>query len=468
MLMFWSMKFKTVKNYADRIPGDFYKLNFEKPRFATAIKPVMSKKIISFGFLCIVFILLLSCKANNSLVKGTPITNSEAAQEKPYLILISLDGFRWDYVDRFQPPNLVEFIKSGVQAESLIPTFPSKTFPNHYTIATGMYPDKHGIIGNSFYSYKNEKLYKLGNRETVEDGTFYGGTPIWVAAEKENMVSASFFFVGTEADIQRMHPSYYYTFDNNIQNGVRVNQALDWLDMPKKKRPHLITMYFSDMDNTGHDYGPSNNEKLKETLYALDKHLGDLFKGVKQTGLPVNIIIVSDHGMKDISVNNYLPIEAVENPTLYKTLNSGAIVNIHPNDNSQIDSIYNYLKTKEKNFKVYKTEDTPGFEYTPQNKDWGKLQVLPDVGYYFTSQQRIERLLEGDNKIFGVHGYETNLKEMHGILYANGPAFKNGYTTNAVKNIHVYPLMTKILRLKNPVDIDGDLKELKDVLKATE
>ncbi len=426
----------------------------------------MRKKTYLFGIICIVFVLFLSCKSSNSIVKGTPITNSKAAQKKPYLILISLDGFRWDYVERFQPPNLVEFIKNGVQAESLIPSFPSKTFPNHYTIATGMYPDKHGIIGNSFYNYKKNKLYRLGNRKTVEDGDFYGGTPIWVAAEKENMVSASFFFVGTEADIQGMHPSYYYTFDNKIQSDVRVNQALDWLEMPKKKRPHLITMYFSDMDNTGHDYGPSNDGKIKETLYALDKHLGDLFKGVKETGLPVNIIIVSDHGMKDIPVNNYLPIQAVEHPSLYKTLNNGAIVNIHPNDDSQIDSIYSYLKTKEQNFKVYKTEDTPGFENTPQNKDWGKLQVLPDTGYYFTSQKRIEMLLKGDNKTFGVHGYDPNLKEMHGIFYANGPAFKNGYTANAVKNIHIYPLMSKILGLEIPNDIDGDVNELKDVLNA--
>lgn len=414
------------------------------------------------------FITILSCKPTANIVKGTPITNSKASQEKPYVILISLDGFRWDYVDRFQPPNLVNFIKNGVKAESLIPSFPSKTFPNHYSIATGMYPENHGIIGNSFYSYEKKKLYRLGNRETVEDGSFYKGTPIWVAAEKENMVSASFFFVGTEADIQGKHPSYYYTFDNSIKNKVRVQQAVDWLALPSEKRPHLITMYFSDMDNTGHDYGPNNDKKLKETLFSLDKHLGDLFKGVARTDLPVNIIIVSDHGMADIPVSKYIPIERIVNDNLYTALNNGAIVNIHPKENISIDSVYSYLNSRVQNFTAYKTEDTPGFEYTPSNKDWGKVQVLPDYGYYFSSNRGIEIRKEQKNTIFGVHGYNTSKKDMHGIFYAKGPAFKNNFKVPSVKNIHIFPIMSHILELKTPSNIDGDLNELKSILKNTD
>jgi predicted AlkP superfamily pyrophosphatase or phosphodiesterase len=420
----------------------------------------ISLKII----VCLSILLIFSCKPTASLVKGTPITNSKASQEKPYLILISLDGFRWDYVERFQPPNIVNFIKNGVQAESLIPSFPSKTFPNHYSIATGMYPENHGIIGNSFYSYDKNKLYRLANRETVEDGTFYKGTPIWVAAEKENMVSASFFFVGTEADVQVMHPSYYYTFDNSIKNEVRVKQALDWLVMPAKKRPHLITMYFSDMDDTGHDYGPSADEKLKETLFALDKHLGNLFAGVAKTGLPANIIIVSDHGMADIPVSKYLSIETIENDELYTTLNNGAIVNIHPKENVSIDSVYAYLKSKEQHFKVYKTDETPGFEYTPKNKDWGSVQVLPDYGYYFSSTRGIEIRKQQKHTTYGVHGYDSKQKDMHGIFYAKGPAFKDGFTSPSVKNIHIYPVMSYILGLETPDNIDGDLNEIKSVL----
>ena len=240
---------------------------------------------------------LLSCKSSSKLITSTPTINSKASLEKPYLILISLDGFRWDYVEKYKPPHISNFIKNGVKAESLIPSFPSKTFPNHYTIATGMYPDKHGIIGNSFYSNKKNVTYKINNREMVEDGTFYGGSPIWVQADKANMVSASYFFVGSEANIQGIKPTYYHIYDGNIKNDVRVAQALNWLTLPKKERPHIITMYFSDMDDIGHKYGPNNDEKLKKVLFDLDNNLGDLFKGIKATGLPTNIIIAYAYDM---------------------------------------------------------------------------------------------------------------------------------------------------------------------------
>lgn len=393
-------------------------------------------------------------------------TNSKASLDKPYLFLISLDGFRWDYVERFKPPHLSEFINNGVKAESLIPSFPSKTFPNHYTVATGMYPDNHGLLGNSFYSYEKDMTYKIGNREMVEDGSFYGGTPIWVQATKSGMVTASFFFVGSEADVQGIRPTYYYRFDSSVKKEARVDQALAWLSLPEKKRPHMITMYFEDMDNIGHSVGPNADELLKRDLYQLDEVLGKLFNGIKETGLPVNVIFVSDHGMTEVPVDKYLPIEMIENEDLYHTVNNGSIVNIHPADKDQIDSIFNYLQQQEKHFKVYKTEETPYFEYTPKNKNWGPIQILPDEGYYFITARSWGYKKSSSNKIFGQHGYDPNIKDMHGIFYANGPAFKQGYVVPSVKNIHVYPLMCKILELDVPDDVDGELKYLEEVLQS--
>lgn len=379
--------------------------------------------------------------------------------------MISLDGFRWDYVERFNPPHLSGFIENGVKAESLIPSFPSKTFPNHYTIATGMYPDKHGILGNLFYSHAKDVTYSIGNRERVEDGTFYGGSPIWVQADKAAMVSASYFFVGSEANIQGIRPRYYHRFDGKIKNEVRVAEVLNWLALPVKERPHMITLYFSDMDDVGHSLGPNNDAELKEALFNLDGHLGDLFKGVEATGLPLNIIIVSDHGMAELSTSNFIPIEAIENDSLFSVINNGAIVNIHPKKDHQIDTILQFLKPKENNFKVYATSDTPGFEYSPKNKDWGAVQIIPDVGYYFTSSQNIADRKKNPNTTIGVHGYDPKYKDMHGIFYANGPAFKKGYVAPSVKNIHIYPLMCRILGLDIPDTIDGKLNELESVLK---
>ena len=428
----------------------------------------MTKRSIIFSLVFIIGIVsTISCNRKTSnTVSSIVTTNSIASEKKPYLILISLDGFRWDYLEKYKPPHLINFIKNGINSESLIPSFPTKTFPNHYTIATGMYPDKHGIIANSFYSYDKDMTYRIRDRAMVEDGSFYEGNPIWIQANKSNMVTASYFFVGTEANIQGLKPTYYYRFDNSVKNEVRVNQAIDWLKLPPKKRPHLITMYFSDMDDTGHKYGTKNDEELKKTLFELDKQLGVLFKGIEKTGLPVNIIIVSDHGMSTVAISNFIAIEKIENDSLYTSIDNGAIVNIHPNDKNQIDSIYTYLKKKESNFKVYKTENTPGFEYIPKNKNWGAIQILPDFGYYFSSIKGIASRKQQTNTNFGVHGYDQKYKDMHGIFYANGPAFKKAYRIPSIKNIHIYPLMCEILGLEVPSNIDGNLDQIKNVLKT--
>lgn len=423
----------------------------------------------TFIFRLIIFfslITLFSCnKKANSVIANVNI-NSKVASQKPYLILISLDGFRWDYVDRFNPPNLIDFIKKGIKAESLIPSFPSKTFPNHYTIATGMYPDKNEILGNSFYNYKKKTIYKIGDRKKVEDGSFYGGTPIWVQASKAGMVTASYFFVGSEANIKGITPTYYFKYDGQIKKDIRVAQAIKWLKLPIEKRPHLITMYFSDMDDTGHRYGPNNDAKLRNALFELDNALGALFKGVKDTGLPVNIIIVSDHGMLEVPVENYIPVEMIQNDDLYQTIDNGSIVNIHPKYTLQLDSIYKLLKKKEQgqHFKVFKTEQTPGFEYIPQNKNWGAIQIIPDFGYYFNSTKVIGARTSSGQNVFGQHGFDPVQKEMHGIFYANGPHIKKGQIIPSFKNIHIYPLMCKILELEIPNDIDGELDQLENIL----
>jgi hypothetical protein len=169
--------------------------------------------------------------------------------------------------------------------------------------------------------------------------------------------------------------------------------------------------------------------------------------------------------MKELNTANFIAIEDVENDSLYTTINNGAIVNIHSKNDFETDSIFHYLKQKETNFKVYKTEDTPGFESKPKNKDWGAIQIIPDFGYYFSSRRGIESVKKKAIQTVGVHGYDSKYKDMHGIFYANGPAFKNGYSTPSVKNIHVYPIICEILGLEIPNDIDGKLEQLKGVLK---
>lgn len=425
----------------------------------------MLKRYFIYGLISILFsITITSCGSSSNIGTSYPTVNSEASLHKPYVLLISLDGFRWDYVEKYKPQHLSNFIKNGVSAESLISTFPSKTFPNHYSIATGMYPENHGILSNTFYSNKKNKVYSIRNRETVTDGDFYGGTPIWMLADRNKMVTGSYFFVGSDVEIRGVRPTYSKDYDGKIKNETRVSQVLDWLALPKKQRPHLITMYFSDMDDTGHRYGPNNESEIKKALFNLDENLGDLFAGVKATGLPVNIIIVSDHGMAAMPTANLIPIESIQNDSLFLAIDNGSMVNIHPKDGVEIDAVFEYLKQNEGHYEVYKTEDTPGFEYLPKNKDWGAFQLIPDPGYYFSNEKNMMLLKQNNISTIGVHGFDSENKDMHGIFYANGPAFKKGYTIHSFQNIDIYPLICEILGFEIPNNIDGTISNVQDAL----
>ena len=213
--------------------------------------------------------------------KGSLLRNAPEINSRPYVLLISIDGYRYDYTQTISPPTLSRFIEKGVHAEGLIPIFPSITFPNHYTIVTGLRAEKHGIVSNSFWDPITEKTYHIRDRQQVENGSWYQGEPLWVAATKQNMVSASYFWVGSEANIQDIHPSYWVPYDHQKPNRERVKQVLQWFQMPEEKRPHLVTLYFSDVDGAGHAFGPES-KALKESILHIDKELKFLFDGLKK------------------------------------------------------------------------------------------------------------------------------------------------------------------------------------------
>ncbi len=384
--------------------------------------------------------------------------------DKPYVILISCDGFRYDYVERFQPPHLLAFIRGGVQATSMISSFPSKTFPNHYTIATGMYPEKHGLVDNTFYDPEREELYRISKREAVEDGSWYGGTPLWVNAEQNGMVAASYFFVGSEADIQGVRPSYFFPYDGSVPNEARVRQVLEWLALPEAKRPHIITLYFSDMDDAGHRYGPGDDEHIGAALVELDKVLGQLFEGVKASGLPVNTIIVSDHGMIDVAPDKLINIDPLEQEGRYRIANNGALAHLYLGGGTDREAAYQFLKEKEANFQVFKIQDFPFYRYCANNPRLGDFIILPDYGYYLSDSRRIAQAQQGNFKQGGEHGFNPEFPEMHAIFYASGPNFKKGLSIPSFRNVHVYPLVCRILGLPIPEGIDGRLEVLQGLL----
>ncbi|QDH80397.1 alkaline phosphatase family protein [Echinicola soli] len=386
-----------------------------------------------------------------------------------YVMLISLDGYRHDYTERFHPPHIEAFISSGTAATSMIPSFPSKTFPNHYTIATGMKPGNHGLVDNTFFSSQKSKTYRISDRSVVQDGSWYGGTPIWVQAEKHGVKSASYFFVGSEAAIQGIRPSYYYDYNGTIPNTTRIDQVLEWLRLPDEERPRMITLYFSDMDDTGHKYGPNNDLKLKEALFKLDEELGILFDGVKKSGLPVNIIIVSDHGMTNITQDRLIDLEKLLAPFPLDYYNDGALAHLHLKDTKDMGEIRRELRKLEDHFSVV---DPLSKNYYGKHINYservGDLLIIPDPGYYLVATSGFikyqNRAAMFDTDTFGEHGFHPSLKDMHAIFYANGPRVKSGHEIKAFENIHVYPLICRLLGLPIPKDIDGQVKVLEPVL----
>ncbi|TFV94178.1 alkaline phosphatase family protein [Algoriphagus kandeliae] len=390
--------------------------------------------------------------------------------QKNYVILISLDGFRYDYVERFQPKNLSQFIKEGTAAKGLIPSFPSKTFPNHYTIATGMKPEHHGLVDNNFWNPEKNKQYSISNREVVTDGTWYGGTPLWVLAEQNEMKSASYFFVGSEADVQGIRPSYYYDYDGNVPNLTRISKVFEWLQLPESERPQMITMYFSDMDDTGHRYGPNNGEQLKKTLDRLDHELGALFEGVASFDLPVHIVIVSDHGMVDVPKENLLNLTELTEGINARVVNSGALAHIHLNDPSEKKKVIQLIESRGNHIHVVDVADREYYKDLSLHADlMGDLLIMPDLGYYLADERGMfryqNRSAMNKTDVFGEHGYSPDYQEMQGIFYAKGPQIKEGLVIEPFENYHIYPLICKILGLPVPDGIDGKLEVLAPILK---
>jgi predicted AlkP superfamily pyrophosphatase or phosphodiesterase len=402
----------------------------------------------------ILFLLLLICSA------------SAFAQEKerPYVILVSFDGFRHDYVTKYDLPNFKTFIKNGAAAEALIPSFPSKTFPNHYTIVTGLYPGNHGLVDNNFYDVQLEVRYTMRERMLVQDPHFYGGTPLWQLAQQQGLIAASCFWVGSEAPVQGEYPTYYFNYEHDLPNEERISRVINWLQLPEKKRPQFISLYFSLVDSQGHATGP-NSEELIQTVKEADRLLGSLMSALKRVKLPVNVILVSDHGMMELKQEDktWITLSRYFNTADSSLIlvNSGTHAFVYT---PRADSLVRVLKAQEENFVVYKKEETPVYWHY-QHERVGDVLILANPGYQLQITQRNFGRSSVASPVFGVHGYDPYaVKDMHGIFYAQGPNIKKGKQIPSFENVHIYPLITKILRLKNPA-IDGDGKVLEVIYK---
>jgi predicted AlkP superfamily pyrophosphatase or phosphodiesterase len=428
----------------------------KRPRTNDANKSLWSDRLKNWSWL-----LLITC--SSALAAGSGGINAPDQRDKPYLILVSIDGFRWDYQDLYHTPALDRIASGGVRADAMIPIFPTLTFPNHYSIATGLYPANHGLIGNKFPSKDRARSYSMYDRDAVMDGTWYGGNPIWVAAENEGLVTAAYYFVGTEAPISGVPLTYWHAFDASVAGEARIDQAIEWLSMPDDSRPHLITLYFEDVDTTTHRYGPGSAESI-EAVKRVDGYLARLLSGVDELpiGDDVYVVIVSDHGQTASKLDERpFIIDSVVSLDGLTVVDHGSSTFIYlpEPDNQLAAGLRDAINESWTHGKAMLRSDTPKAWRVSSSAGFADVILQADPGYTVFSTSRLVEAIPGN------HGWAPEFEEMFGIFLAMGPDLPAGLQLAAINNVDVYPLMMKILDLPITTPIDGDPELLPDLLQ---
>jgi predicted AlkP superfamily pyrophosphatase or phosphodiesterase len=380
---------------------------------------------------------------------GSGGTNAPEQIEKPYLILISIDGFGWDARGRAATPALDSLAERGVVARTMRPAWPSLTFPNHYAIATGLYPAEHGIVGNNFPNDSRDDWYSLSDRGAVENPDWYSGEPIWVSAEKAGMVAAAYFFVGTEAAVQGIRPTHSYLFDENVPAAERVDQVLRWLELPAVVRPHMITLYFEHVDIASHRYGPDAPETAT-VIEEIDAQIGNLLEGIDRLAIreDVYVIVVSDHGQARYVApeDGYVLAEHVDIRDA-GVVEGGNYVMLYYDspDAEHLEELVASINRTWRHGKAYLRGNTPAHWRVGDDDRYPDVFVQADIGHaVMTEASRKSRLTAG------AHGWPPQSAPMGATFIAAGPGLPAGRQLGEISVVDVYPLMLDILDLKPP------------------
>lgn len=380
-------------------------------------------------------------------------------EQKPYIILISADGFRYDLAEKYDAAFLKKISSEGVKAVSMKPVYPSLTFPNHYSIITGLYPSHDGIVDNTFYDKKRNQFYTIRNKKAIEDPTWYGGVPLWVLAERQKMLSASFYWVGSESHIDGIDPTYYFNYNEAIPIDRRIEIVKEWLQLPADKRPHFITFYFPEVDHAEHHYG-TNSPETRDAVQFVDHSVQKMNEMCKQLNLPVSFIFVSDHGMTNMDTLHTIPRPLVIDTSKFVIAYSPALVHLYAKNKKDIKPTYKKLKAVASDYDVYLATKTPKrWHYSKKDDHFhriGDILLVPHLPQGFS--------FSGAKFPIGQHGFDNSLPEMQATFYAWGPAFKEHYVINNFSNINIYPLIAHVLGLKIDNKIDGKFRALKEMI----
>lgn len=378
------------------------------------------------------------------------------------LILISLDGYRADYLDRGYSPVLAALARDGVRSGGMRPVFPSVTYPNHYTLVTGLYPDQHGVVNNTM---RDSVLgtFSPSNRAANTDGRWWDqAEPIWVTAQKEGLRTASFFYPGTQAQIRGVRPSYWELFDSSIQPHARVDQVLAWLDLPADQRPSFVSLYFEQTDVAGHDYGPDSMQ-VNAALLTVDAALGRLVEGLRQRGMfdDTNLIVLSDHGMSATSAERVVLLDPIVNVEHIELVSAVVNTGINPKAGYEAE-VDRALLAPHAHLQCWRKQNLPTRFHYGHNARIPAIVCLPEIGWMVSTAAMAAR--QGHVPL-GEHGYDNDDPRMRALFVAHGPAFKQHATVPVFDNIHVYALLAKLLGL-TPLRNEGSLAMTAGMLRA--
>ncbi|KAI1392126.1 ectonucleotide pyrophosphatase/phosphodiesterase family member 3 [Hypoxylon trugodes] len=415
------------------------------------------------------FVGLLIWKLSSRKQAGPPqLVSNGTALFLPTTLIISLDGFRADFLNRGLTPRLSAFIKEGVSPLYMTPSFPSVTFPNHYTLATGLYPESHGVVGNTFWDPDLEAEFYYTDPNRSLDPKWWGGEPFWITAEEQGVRTAVHMWPGSEAHVMGKDPSFLDKYNGKEKLTKKVDRILEFLDKPglenpdadpKDTRPQVIAAYVPNVDSDGHTYGPNSTE-IRSTISEVDKMLDQIFHGLEERNLTniVNVIIVSDHGMATTDVSRMIQIEDLVDIDKVEHLDGWPLVGIRPKNPDDLQLLYEQAAEKGKrnpNFDVYLTDkDMPERYHFSNNKRIAPLWIVPKTGWAIVKREEFD-IKEGKAKNLvyhprGLHGYDHEHPLMRAIFVARGPAFPHQphSKVEVFQNINVYNILCDSVGMK--------------------
>ena len=434
----------------------------------------MNRMLLRPCLLACIVLLTAACQRDRETAapagQSTPAPDPSAPTEgPPPLLLISIDGFRYDYLDREALPTLQRLAREGLRADSLQHVFPTKTFATHYALATGLYAENTGVVANNMWDPERRARFSLGDRDAVGDGYWYDGEPIWNTVEHAGGIAATYFWPGSEAQIDGIRPSMWKPYAGDTPHNERVEQVLAWLDLPPDRRPDFLTLYFSVVDSAGHRYGPEHPETAA-AMRDVDDALGLLIAGLEQRGLlgRMHVLVTSDHGMQPIDLDRYVLLDKDLGVELDRVRVSdwgpAAQIWTLPDGPDADEIVAGIGAPREGVLRVWKKGEGPARYRFDDHQRVPDVTVEAELGWMISNQPYYAGMQRG--LLNGMHGWDPAWRNMHGIFIAHGPAFQPGERLPAVRSVDLYSLMAELMEVP-PADTDGTLAAFRPLLERS-